>query len=353
MTKIMVDPQQLEATSQKISILKQRVVEVSNDLANTSNGAPSYGGQFRPRVLRLGNQIQQNIFKHASRLGYQSTDLHKISAKFVAADNGFIFQNTINDRVYYIFDGNKSFPLKLRKDILEKLGSLGDLGSIFFPQYPRPNDYWVIIGFLGSAFLDLLIKWSTGNFIGKRFPRFVPSPNKTPPPTPLPPRPPLKPPSQPLPPLTPPSPPSPPSPPEKQRYPKPPTQPILVNTQPAGPSESCVVYAKRRRPDLGGTSTGKKKYTDGAASNYITKFDEKAFKLEKADGDYRNIIGVGYAVVWEPGIPDVTQIHPEWGHVAIVEEVGPDYVIVSHSGWGPGTRTKFTFSALQHVWLIP
>jgi uncharacterized protein YukE len=107
---------------------------------------------------------------------------------------------------------------------------------------------------------------------------------------------------------------------------------------------SCALYAQNRRPDLGRTQ-----HKDGSAYNYINVYKDTAFQINTGD-DLTKKVGKGFAVVWEPGVAGGGEVH---GHVAIVEEVGKDYVIVSHAGWRDGTITKIPISKLQKLWLIP
>lgn len=96
--------------------------------------------------------------------------------------------------------------------------------------------------------------------------------------------------------------------------------------------EQCVAYAKRRRPDLGPTGGTERDPNTGEVikwggpKDYLTKFEEKVFQITENDLDLRKKIAKGYAIIW-----DEKQAKNEYGHIAIVEEVGEDYVIVSDS----------------------
>lgn len=124
--------------------------------------------------------------------------------------------------------------------------------------------------------------------------------------------------------------------------------------QPANPSDygkmGCVKYAKARRPDLGSTQCENERYADGAAANYISKYEDTAFQINGNDGILSNILAPGYAVVWEPGVQNANKTY---GHVAIIEEVGPDYVVVSHASWGSEQTTRFSLAQLKELWIIP
>ena len=107
--------------------------------------------------------------------------------------------------------------------------------------------------------------------------------------------------------------------------------------QPADPASypSCVLYAQARRPDLDrpdGT---------GGAADYITKYRDKAFQVPSQTTDLRDHLATGYAIVWDRHHPSLKGTDGwTWGHIVIVEEVGPDYVIVSQANWPGKPRMK-------------
>jgi len=114
------------------------------------------------------------------------------------------------------------------------------------------------------------------------------------------------------------------------------------------PRTGCVDYAKARRPGLGATG-GR-----GGAADYITKYKDKAFQVTDPNTDLRTKIATGYAIVWPRGHPSLKGTAGEaYGHVAIVEEVGPDYVVVSQAGWGKKTRMKIPKGELATLYVIP
>jgi len=47
------------------------------------------------------------------------------------------------------------------------------------------------------------------------------------------------------------------------------------------------------------------------------------------------MLGKGYAIVWERG---QGYADPEYGHIALVEEVESERVKVTEANWGTGTR---------------
>jgi len=105
--------------------------------------------------------------------------------------------------------------------------------------------------------------------------------------------------------------------------------------KPADPASypSCALYAQARRPDLKSTGGA------GGAADYITKYRHKVFQVPPQTSDLRDYLAPGHALVWDRYHPALKGTDGwTWGHIAIVEEVGPDYVIVSQANW-PGKPT--------------
>jgi len=145
---------------------------------------------------------------------------------------------------------------------------------------------------------------------------------------------------------------------ETKPYPQPPTSPKLSKVSGNPASFTCATYAKARRPDLGSTQSDNEKWKDQAAANYISKFEEKSYQLEGNEENLKDVIGVGYAVAWEPD-PTGELSDKTYGHVAIVEEVYGDHVIISEAVRnGDGVyyirRKTLSFEQLNNdlVWLI-
>lgn len=121
----------------------------------------------------------------------------------------------------------------------------------------------------------------------------------------------------------------------------------LVDVKPENYDDriGCVPYAQARRPDLGRAGG------DGGAANYIDSFRDKGFEFTQ-DTDL-NQIKTGYAIVWPrthedlKGSPGYT-----YGHVAIVEHVDPNFVIVSQAGFRDKTNMKIPRSALLGLFII-
>jgi surface antigen len=65
---------------------------------------------------------------------------------------------------------------------------------------------------------------------------------------------------------------------------------------------------------------------------------------------------VGYAVVWNRGHPTLSGTPgAQHGHVAIIEQVEPDAIVVSHTNWGNSYRMKITREQLINwrLYFIP
>ena len=102
--------------------------------------------------------------------------------------------------------------------------------------------------------------------------------------------------------------------------------------------ESCVAYAKRRRPDLGPAG--------GGAYNY--KFRPEVFQISDEDSDLTQRIGVGYAIIWDKGHPSLTVTDGfDYGHVAIVESVENGNIVVSHANWPGHPELTLTLEQLR------
>jgi len=127
-----------------------------------------------------------------------------------------------------------------------------------------------------------------------------------------------------------------------------PVSPILQPSDPASFS-SCALYAQARRPDLGPTGG------QGGAADYLSKYRDNVFQLPAQTTDFRDNIAVGHAIIWDRHVLPKEYGGWDYGHVAIVEEVGPDYVTVSQANW-PGKPTmKITSEdfARWNLYVIP
>lgn len=93
----------------------------------------------------------------------------------------------------------------------------------------------------------------------------------------------------------------------------------------------CAKYAQKRRPDLGpvGIVNGN---SDGSAYLYLDRQDiantpGKVFQSSAEGSLTDQAIFPGHAVVWGP------KYGGGHGHIAIIEEVHDDYVVISDSNW--------------------
>lgn len=113
--------------------------------------------------------------------------------------------------------------------------------------------------------------------------------------------------------------------------------------RPADPGQydqqvGCVQYAINRRPDL--------RVTDApipGAADYIPYYEKKgqALRLSGTEVDLRQKVKPGHAVVWPRQHEDLKGTAGwNYGHVAIVEEVYPDHIVVSQAGWPGKSRME-------------
>jgi uncharacterized protein YukE len=140
-------------------------------------------------------------------------------------------------------------------------------------------------------------------------------------------------------------------------YPQPPNSPTLRKVTGDPSSYTCATYARDRRPDLGSTGPATDDYPLGAAANYRHKFSDTAFQINQSDGSLTDAIGPGYAIVWEP---DHAYADNTYGHVAIVEAVYPDHIVISEAvrdanGVYYIREKTVSFEDINNdsVWLIP
>ncbi len=140
----------------------------------------------------------------------------------------------------------------------------------------------------------------------------------------------------------------------ERHYPYPPNQIALTETKDI---RSCAHYAKGRRPDLEAcTGFGPHGPNGMGAANYAHKFADKAFHIGEGErGNLKDVIGVGYAITWEPGYKS----HSVSGHVAIIEEVYDNSVLISEATTRNGVYIYHTRIVLfdelsnENVTLIP
>jgi len=109
---------------------------------------------------------------------------------------------------------------------------------------------------------------------------------------------------------------------------------------------SCVAYARARRPDLPLISG------DHGAYNYIEMHRNAASYYQFGDDAPEDLtqspLRQGVAVVWDRGQAGADE---EYGHVAIIEEVHSDHIVVSEANWG-GPRRQISYEDLRELHFI-
>ena len=305
MTRIRVNPGSLQQSAGEVKSIASNIRKTGDEVWRSAGSAPSYDGQFGPKVRAIARAAVARAQKHDARMNTLSGSLSGRAAAFQAVDLAGV--QGLQKKSHLLPNTSLTNLLWLATMLgitLAQVYRLIRLGSLKLPSISLP-------------------KWTFQTSREIQY-QAVPAPpkqsviteQKT-----------VKDNSQQ----------------EKSKL----TSPALVDVSPKDYS-SCALYAAARRPDLGSTQSDRERFKDQAAANYICKFQEKAFQVTEKDGDLRQYIGVGYALIWEPGVAGA---HEDYGHVAIVEEVGEDYVIVSHAGWSGSN--KIPLSKLSQLWLIP
>ena len=112
--------------------------------------------------------------------------------------------------------------------------------------------------------------------------------------------------------------------------------------------EQCARYAQRRRPTLGRTGA-----SDGGAYNYKNR--PTAFQISSEDNDLTSRIAPGYAIIWDNDHPDMVKYGNTLGHVAIVEKVEGNRVLVSQANWTGKDEMWLTLDQLQskEMYVLP
>ncbi|MDQ2809057.1 MAG: CHAP domain-containing protein [Chloroflexota bacterium] len=111
---------------------------------------------------------------------------------------------------------------------------------------------------------------------------------------------------------------------------------------------SCAIYAQTRRPDLG--------YTGGAggAADYLTKPGLTHYQITANDTNLQDRIATGYAIVWDRNNPSLAGTPGyTYGHVAIVEQIYPDHVVVSQANWPGHPTMSISRDQLESLYVIP
>jgi surface antigen len=120
----------------------------------------------------------------------------------------------------------------------------------------------------------------------------------------------------------------------------------LAKTNPPTSDGSCALYAQSRRPNLG--PVGNSGNGNTGAGNYIYKYKDTVFQTAKNDNLVEKI-ATGYALIWPIGHP---QANATYGHIAIVEAVYPDHVVISQAG-SPETRMELSRDFVSTLYVLP
>lgn len=134
MAKIKIEPESLEATSHKISALKLRVAQLENELLKAGNTAPSYEGQFKPRVLGLSTQAKSQLGQRTTTLDTQAVRLEKVAKRFLEADRQFQSSNRFSD---FLDQVRNTIGAWLGDLGLGQLSQISLLGALFATDLPR------------------------------------------------------------------------------------------------------------------------------------------------------------------------------------------------------------------------
>lgn len=322
--KIFVNLQSLWNSSKEMDSSGSQIQSAGSTLSGAGSGAPSYEGQFAPWVQGIASDANGRSKQMASGVLDLGFRVGKKANEFQAADQAGLAgissagqkqlswteQNALMSWIAGLF-GRDWF----------KKPSFSLLPWVLLPGFiitrPGPGPWWRPGPFPWP--------WWPPKVTPRWPPSFWPKPIE-----PVPPSKPIFPPEKPLP---------------IPAAPKP--QPVpLAETDAPTSGGSCAIYAQKRRPDLG--PVGKSGNGNTGAGNYIHKYKDKVFHTSRSD-DLTKKIAPGYALVWEIGHP---QADATYGHIAIVEEVGPDYVWISQAGSSP-TRMKLSREFVSTLYVLP
>lgn len=136
MTKIRINPDELNATSQKMAGIRQRLSGLGGELMRISGSAPSYQGQFAPRVLGLSSQAHLKVINRSNQLGNQSSRLARIAKRFAQADSDFGQSGGLSGFFKTIIDKVRGFFGGVSPHIFAQLGTIFSLGNLFTTPAP-------------------------------------------------------------------------------------------------------------------------------------------------------------------------------------------------------------------------
>ena len=87
--KIRVNPQNLLSNANNISSISSEFKRISRDVVKAANSAPSYNGQFGPKVKAIGQSAFSSASRYSTALDVNSDDLRRHAKKFIDTDNFF------------------------------------------------------------------------------------------------------------------------------------------------------------------------------------------------------------------------------------------------------------------------
>ena len=93
--KIRVDPDLLLSNSKRIINISSEIKHISETVRNAANSAPSYNGQFGPKVKSIGKTAYSDGMKNSDFLKSASSDLSVRAQRFSNTDSKSIFGDAV------------------------------------------------------------------------------------------------------------------------------------------------------------------------------------------------------------------------------------------------------------------
>jgi uncharacterized protein YukE len=87
MTDIRVDPTELAKAAKELADLSERIRKIGDEAHAAGASAPSYDGEFGPRVERLGLEALSALDSQSQRVGLHASELRDIAQAFSDADH--------------------------------------------------------------------------------------------------------------------------------------------------------------------------------------------------------------------------------------------------------------------------
>jgi surface antigen len=323
---IRVDPVILKQNSGSISGIGGSVNNSGQSASSVAQGAPSYDGQFGPRVQAIGHEALARAQGLLSNLNNLSSQLLNKAQAFEAADMVGIagFNNIINGtRVSQSGSWWTGLPVDIINLVL-KLGGLfggaaftGLLGTALLGNGLYSGNGQPLNGLAKPSWWPAGVPWSGGQKKAEEQPS-SPSIQLT-------------------------------QPEEEKQWSQTEIENQIIASNGSLPvdnsSMQCVKWAQIRREELGGTPLPHISIGDNGAHNYINMYKSSIIQINASNvsGQSINISGLkpGAAIVWDKGNASLYGYAGyTYGHVAIVEAVQPDGIWISQANWS-GAPVKF------------